>query len=43
MAKGQQPKNSSNKPKLSTKEKKDKKKAKDMAKNANAPLIPKKK
>ena len=43
MAKGQQSKNTTNKPKLSTKDKKDKKKAKNMEKNAGAPLIPKKK
>ncbi|MFT5355058.1 MAG: hypothetical protein ACI9KE_002272 [Polyangiales bacterium] len=43
MAKGQQPKNTSNKPKLSTKEKKDKKKAKNAEKSAGAPLIPKQK
>lgn len=43
MAKGQQSKNSSNKPKLTTKEKKDKKKAKNAAKGAGEPLIPKSK
>lgn len=42
MAKGQQSKNTSNKPKLTTKEKQNKKKAKNMEKNAGAPLIPKK-
>ena len=42
MAKGQQSKNTSNKPKLSTKEKQDKKKAKTAEKGAGAPLIPKK-
>lgn len=42
MAKGQQSKNNSNKPKLSTKEKKDKKKAKNAEKNAGAALLPKK-